>query len=229
MFLAAHFILYFSPPFLLQTLSYHLHTKVGVQLDQESRAWQRKQYLDALERDNFVARTEFEAIIATAEATAAVPGPATLNTTVLDVAQGGATVGGQATTTMTSNTSGSASSHQVGTRVRSSGRRNSLGSSGVDAVKSNTRRGGRGHGGVSLPPTKPLKTLILDSGIASQDSEEPSYLTAEMGSSRYPARRLCSVCGWRGLYSCNRCGMRYCGLPCLKVHQDTRQVFCSVS
>ncbi|OAQ33798.1 hypothetical protein K457DRAFT_55215, partial [Linnemannia elongata AG-77] len=69
---------------------------------------------------------------------------------------------------------------------------------------------------------KSLKTLILESGIANQNPEEPSYLTADMGPSRYPARRLCSVCGWRGLYSCNRCGMRYCGLPCLKVHQDTR-------
>ncbi|KAK3837215.1 MAG: hypothetical protein JOS17DRAFT_437186 [Linnemannia elongata] len=197
-------------------------TKVGVQLDQESRAWQRKQYLDALERDNFVARTEFEAIIATAEATAAVPGPATLNTTILDVAQGGATVGGQATTTMTSSISGGASSHQVGKRVRSSGGRNALGGDSIEAVKSNSRRGGRGRGGVSLPPTKPLKTLILESGIESHDPTEPSYLTADMGPSRYPARRLCSVCGWRGLYSCNRCGMRYCGLPCLKVHQDTR-------
>ncbi|KAG0072795.1 hypothetical protein BGZ90_011813, partial [Linnemannia elongata] len=167
------------------------------QLDQESRAWQRKQYLDSLERDNFVARTEFEAIIATAEATAAVPGPATLNTRVLDVAQGGATVGGQVTTAMTSNISGGISTHQVGTRVRSSGQRNSMigggGGGGVEPVKSNTRRGGRGHGGVSLPPTKSLKMLILESGIANQDPEEPSYLTADMGPSRYPARRLCSV------------------------------------
>lgn len=203
--------------------------KKGVQLDQESRTWQRKRYLDSLEHDNFVARTEFKAIIATAEARAAVPGPANLNTTTLDVVQGavGADIGGDNTdgaglrqaSMMTNTISGEPLLHQVGTRARTGGRRRSMsgdGGGGV-AAKTNARRGGN-EGSASLPPTKPFKTLIQESGIANQSLEELSYLTSEMGPSRYPARRLCSVCGWRGLYRCNRCEVRYCGLQCLNVH-----------
>jgi zinc finger HIT domain-containing protein 1 len=211
-----------------------LQKKKGVQLDQESRAWQRKHYLDSLERDNFVARTEFEAIIATAEATAAVPGLANLNTTTFDVVQSavGAAIGGgssmagvglgQASTTA-STVGGEQSLPHVGKRARTGGRGRSTsgGGSGTEAAKYSARRGGNGRG-IKLPPTKPLNTLIQESGIASQNPEEPSYLTSEMGPSRYPARRLCSVCGWRGLYCCTRCGMRYCGLQCLNLHQDTR-------
>ncbi|KAG0322329.1 hypothetical protein BGZ97_007417 [Linnemannia gamsii] len=125
-------------------------TTKGVQLDQESRAWQRKHYLDSLERDNFVARTEFEAIIATAEATAAVPGLANLNTTTFDVVQSavGAAIGGgssmagvglgQASTTA-STVGGEQSLPHVGKRARTGGRGRSTSGGGSARIQRNLR------------------------------------------------------------------------------------------
>ncbi|KAF9107394.1 hypothetical protein BGX29_006434 [Mortierella sp. GBA35] len=103
-------------------------------------------------------------------------------------------------------------SHYVGTRSRSSRQRASLssvdGNGGTEAPKARLRGGG--NGGIS--PTKTLQALIQESGIASLDPQESSYLTTAMGPGRYPTRQFCSVCGWRGLYRCNWCGARYCGL-----------------
>lgn len=52
--------------------------------------------------------------------------------------------------------------------------------------------------------------------------EEVSYLTAQVGESKIPPRRLCAVCGFPCSYSCSTCGTRYCSLRCLETHEDTR-------
>ncbi|KAJ2900661.1 Zinc finger HIT domain-containing protein 1 [Coemansia aciculifera] len=36
------------------------------------------------------------------------------------------------------------------------------------------------------------------------------------------SRSFCSICGYRGLYTCIDCGMRYCSLVCKSAHADTR-------
>jgi zinc finger HIT domain-containing protein 1 len=80
-------------------------------------------------------------------------------------------------------------------------------------------------------PRKPLNQLLDESGLLNQSLYQgqqqqshvvPNYLTANMGPSRYPQRQFCSVCGWKGIYRCNRCGMRYCDLRCQTTHNDTR-------
>ncbi|KAJ1799856.1 Zinc finger HIT domain-containing protein 1 [Coemansia sp. RSA 2399] len=37
-----------------------------------------------------------------------------------------------------------------------------------------------------------------------------------------PVRHFCSICGYKGLYTCVDCGMRYCSLACKSAHADTR-------
>ncbi|KAI0050452.1 hypothetical protein FA95DRAFT_1637696 [Auriscalpium vulgare] len=69
---------------------------------------------------------------------------------------------------------------------------------------------------------KNLATLIDESGIASLPSHLSTYLTAETGPPREPARMLCSVCGYWGSYRCKKCAMPYCDMNCQGVHDETR-------
>lgn len=59
-------------------------------------------------------------------------------------------------------------------------------------------------------------------GVASLAPTQPSYLTASASASAVPPRMLCSVCGYKGAYRCNKCGMSYCDLRCGQVHDETR-------
>ncbi|KAK3845141.1 MAG: hypothetical protein J3R72DRAFT_488112 [Linnemannia gamsii] len=197
------------------------------QLSEASRAPYRKHYLDSLELDNFVEQTELDAIIATADAKASVRRHVAATATSLKTP----------TTTTTAldvtrqnllgdfceehdDDDGAPGRGRIGQR---SSMRSDISNSTGPTIGPNRTRPRSGRGVVQVPPTKALNTLIQESGITIQSPQEASYLTVEMGPSRYPARSFCSVCGWRGLYSCTRCGLRYCGLLCLKAHQDTRQ------
>ncbi|GJJ72765.1 zinc finger HIT domain-containing protein 1 [Entomortierella parvispora] len=208
-------------------------------LDQEARNRQIKHHLDSLERDNFVALNEFEAIIATAAAAASAPGPVSLTHTNLgphgllpplnpDVGSivGGVlgTVGPGSALNGPTKTSGTLS----GSRTKK-GQLNGPGSNGpihsISAAGGGSAGPGYGHKKPILQ-RKPLNQLLDESGqlnVHFQRQEEPlNYVTASMGPSRYPDRQFCSVCGWKGKYRCGRCGMRYCDLRCLKTHEDTR-------
>lgn len=37
-----------------------------------------------------------------------------------------------------------------------------------------------------------------------------------------PPRQFCDICGFWGRAPCRKCGVRVCGLECLRAHQDTR-------
>lgn len=39
---------------------------------------------------------------------------------------------------------------------------------------------------------------------------------------KIPQRHFCSVCGFKAPYTCVTCGNRYCSIPCLGTHRDTR-------
>lgn len=39
---------------------------------------------------------------------------------------------------------------------------------------------------------------------------------------KIPPRHFCSVCGFKAPYTCVTCGNRYCSIPCLGTHRDTR-------
>lgn len=184
-----------------------------------------------------MALNEYEAIIATAAAAATAQGPISLTHTNLDplgllpplspavgTIVGGVvgTVGpGAVATAMGSKPAGPLSGSRSTKKnpqlaSGSTTDSNSMGS-GYSAIP--------GHRKPALP-RKPLNQLLEESGLLSgnqyQNIQGPNYVTAVMGPSRYPDRQFCSVCGWKGTYRCNRCGMRYCDLKCLKTHEDTR-------
>ncbi|TFK27162.1 hypothetical protein FA15DRAFT_702175 [Coprinopsis marcescibilis] len=69
---------------------------------------------------------------------------------------------------------------------------------------------------------KNFAALLDESNIATLPADEPTYLTAGAPPPTYPARLLCTVCGYFGSYKCRRCAMAYCNLNCESVHNETR-------
>eukprot|EP00741_Cyanophora_paradoxa_P019178 tig00021123_g18516.t1 len=70
--------------------------------------------------------------------------------------------------------------------------------------------------------TKKLEQIIKEANLEGCPSHIPTYLTAAVKPSRYPARHFCHVCGFFSNYTCTRCGMRYCSARCLGQHKETR-------
>ncbi|KAF9433883.1 hypothetical protein BGZ76_008865 [Entomortierella beljakovae] len=198
-------------------------------LDPEARRRQVKHHLDSLERDNFVALNEYEAIIATAAAAATAQGPISLTHTNLDPlgllpplnpsVVGGVvgTVGPGAVGNLGSKSTGAISGSRYKKSQAQAGNNSPSASSG-----SGNSYATLGHRKPVLP-RKPLNQLLDESGLLNTPASTPTYITAVMGPSQYPGRQFCSVCGWKGKYRCSRCGMRYCDLRCLKTHEDTSQ------
>ncbi|KAF9578026.1 Zinc finger HIT domain-containing protein 1 [Lunasporangiospora selenospora] len=209
-------------------------------LDKASRARQVRHHLDSLERDNFVALNEFEAIIATAAAAATAAGPVSLTTTNLGPhgllpplsPAVGSIVGG-----IVGTIGPNAAMPMTKTGSALSGGRSKKNLSGQSMGNIGGALSGSGGPPAYIPgshrkphlPKKPLNQLLEESGLLhprfnvhGELVEEPSYVTATMGPSKYPPRHFCSVCGWKGIYCCKRCGMRYCDLRCLKTHEETR-------
>ncbi|KAI9234401.1 MAG: hypothetical protein BYD32DRAFT_423632 [Podila humilis] len=192
-------------------------------LDKEARTRQLRHHLDSLERDNFVALNEYEAIIATAAAAASAPGPVSLTTTNLGPhgllppmsPAVGSLVGGIAGTV------GPGAAMPGSGPILGSRSKKQTGAGAIGANNTPSSYAALGHRKPVLP-RKPLNQLLEESGLARQDPVVVSYLTASVGPSQYPHRQFCSVCGWKGTYRCSRCGMRYCDLRCLKTHEDTR-------
>jgi hypothetical protein len=68
---------------------------------------------------------------------------------------------------------------------------------------------------------KPL-TQIIEEQDYRADAGEPNYVSAAAGPSKRPQRQFCSVCGYFGIYTCTRCGMRFCSTRCNNHHKETR-------
>lgn len=65
--------------------------------------------------------------------------------------------------------------------------------------------------------------LLEESGLESDNSGKPNYLTAAAGPPQHAApRKFCSVCGSSSTYTCARCGLRYCCKRCYVTHTETR-------
>ncbi|KAF9517263.1 hypothetical protein BS47DRAFT_1380604 [Hydnum rufescens UP504] len=70
---------------------------------------------------------------------------------------------------------------------------------------------------------KNLATLLEEfSSSMSSTSSGPTYLTAVAPVPPTPRRPFCSVCGYWGNYSCQKCGMHYCTISCRATHDETR-------
>jgi zinc finger HIT domain-containing protein 1 len=68
---------------------------------------------------------------------------------------------------------------------------------------------------------QPVAKRIRAEGAATAAEQ---YVAAAVGPPVVPGRKLCSVCGYEGSYTCARCGARYCGRTCLGSHKETRCV-----
>ncbi|KAJ2772291.1 Zinc finger HIT domain-containing protein 1 [Coemansia nantahalensis] len=62
---------------------------------------------------------------------------------------------------------------------------------------------------------------VLAAEAAAGDQESLLYLACTVAA-QSPPRHFCSVCGYKGLYTCVSCGMRFCSLSCKSTHADTR-------
>ncbi|KWU45164.1 hypothetical protein RHOSPDRAFT_33106 [Rhodotorula sp. JG-1b] len=69
---------------------------------------------------------------------------------------------------------------------------------------------------------KNFATLLAESQLHDKPAGEPSYLTAAAPPSQRPPMPLCSVCGYKGKYTCLRCGLRYCDIGCRQTHDESR-------
>lgn len=71
---------------------------------------------------------------------------------------------------------------------------------------------------------KNLQTLLDEElGPNGEKSEEKiNYFTIAAKPSKYPAMKICAVCGFTSQYTCHTCGSLYCSLKCLDIHKDTR-------
>eukprot|EP01095_Lingulamoeba_sp_RSL-Kostka_P004357 TRINITY_DN15511_c0_g1_i1.p1 TRINITY_DN15511_c0_g1~~TRINITY_DN15511_c0_g1_i1.p1 ORF type:complete len:191 (+),score=32.79 TRINITY_DN15511_c0_g1_i1:101-673(+) len=84
------------------------------------------------------------------------------------------------------------------------------------------------------PLVNNLNTILLqlESEIFQKEDREeklkqkiiikPNYLTITAKSSRFPPRKICSVCGFKGKYNCKDCGKSFCSLNCNNIHEETR-------
>ncbi|KAK7205892.1 hypothetical protein BZA70DRAFT_237655 [Myxozyma melibiosi] len=100
-----------------------------------------------------------------------------------------------------------------------------------DAVKIDIpkRQGGSSSGaGPSVSGRTPGVRKLLQSkkvlqNLVDEDEAGASEVAAVMaGASLYPARKICSVCGYWGPITCVRCRARYCSMACEDTHRETR-------
>ncbi|KAF4653600.1 Zinc finger HIT domain-containing protein 1 [Perkinsus olseni] len=49
-----------------------------------------------------------------------------------------------------------------------------------------------------------------------------TFEACEVGESRYPSAKICSVCLYLAKYQCARCGMLYCSKRCHDIHRETK-------
>ena len=90
----------------------------------------------------------------------------------------------------------------------------------------------------ALRRVKPLERVVLEEGYDKTNEDDlfaqsadacvvklgvyPNYYSINADASDLPLRKFCSVCGLEGIYSCLRCGMRYCNIKCNNQHKETR-------
>jgi zinc finger HIT domain-containing protein 1 len=70
---------------------------------------------------------------------------------------------------------------------------------------------------------KSLAQLVFEEHGAGDavDPNMPNYITVAAAASTRPARRFCCVCGFFAVYSCTRCGSRYCRIKCGDEHKES--------
>ena len=74
-------------------------------------------------------------------------------------------------------------------------------------------------------PSKSFERLLYESNYNPHPNlklnEEPNYISIASDPPKTKSIQFCSVCGYLGLFSCQRCGMRYCCLKCQDQHKES--------
>jgi zinc finger HIT domain-containing protein 1 len=65
-----------------------------------------------------------------------------------------------------------------------------------------------------------LKKTLKEEGLENPDLDYPNFINARVEPPKYPGRKFCSICGNTSVYTCPRCGQRYCSRKCHDVHKD---------
>ncbi|KAL3273007.1 hypothetical protein HHI36_014463 [Cryptolaemus montrouzieri] len=69
---------------------------------------------------------------------------------------------------------------------------------------------------------KTFEQMVEEDRIEAEKTGRISYLDAEARSTDFVARKFCNVCGFFSKYTCVTCGIRYCSIRCMHIHQETR-------
>ncbi|CDF37062.1 unnamed protein product [Chondrus crispus] len=162
------------------------------QVDATALAAARRRRLDALENDNHAAEQE----------TAALAGEDEYDP---DADSDDALVGGRA------------SKKRVAKRARSS--RGARGARGAPARSAKPKRNGKRN---IQRWNKTLAQALEEETPASRPGGMVAYDEIEARRSQRPSRPFCSVCGFRAAYTCTRCLVRFCSVPCGNLHNETR-------
>ncbi|XP_044758860.1 zinc finger HIT domain-containing protein 1 [Coccinella septempunctata] len=69
---------------------------------------------------------------------------------------------------------------------------------------------------------KTFEQMVEEDRIEAEKTGRVSYLDAEARSADFAARKFCNVCGFFSKYTCVTCGIKYCSIRCMHIHQETR-------
>lgn len=105
---------------------------------------------------------------------------------------------------------------------------------GGSSKKRSAKRLRRGSAGRAAKPVKrrdkagiekwnkSLAQALEEDDVGNRPQGMVLYNEIEAGPSLRPPRPFCSVCGFRAAYTCTRCYVRFCSVPCGKLHNETR-------
>lgn len=98
-----------------------------------------------------------------------------------------------------------------------------LASNGALQGKKKTSKQQSGRSGSTPATRKILASRKTLSNLMDDDPQGARSLSdLAVQPSKYPVKNLCGICGFHGIYSCVKCGLKYCSLTCDLTHKETR-------
>lgn len=69
---------------------------------------------------------------------------------------------------------------------------------------------------------KTLAQALEEEDVSKRPSGMAQYDAIAAKPSAKPSRPFCSICGYHAAYTCTRCYVRFCSIPCGNLHSETR-------
>ncbi|KAI0988253.1 hypothetical protein GJ496_010062 [Pomphorhynchus laevis] len=73
----------------------------------------------------------------------------------------------------------------------------------------------------SLEYLRQRQRKTLDA-LLEEDENMELYINSQAPPSKYPARKICCVCGYPSIYNCMICSSKICSIACREIHSGTR-------